>query len=393
MRVRPLFALWCAVLIAPLHAIFACPLCPDGGEAFQTLSARVEQAQSAVLARYVSSQAGRDDDHPGTTVFQVQRVAKSPNKLTAGSKLTLNSYHQGKPGDLFLLLGLKVDDQPTLEWTCIAEFSQASFDYVSRAPSSQSPPAKRVEYFIRFLEAADSLIANDAYSELANSEYKDIEALSAKLPKAKIRQWIADPKTSQIRLGLYGMLLGLCGNEADAKFLEDRILVKTEELRLGVDGCIGGYLLIRGERGLDVIDRHILQDQKLPFSERFAAMQALRFMWTYGNGRINPDRLRHSMRILLDDNSMTDLVVADLARWKDWSVQPRLLQLYDEPKFATPTVKRAIVRFLLVSAKDDSPQREAGNAQHVEHAIESLKVLRKKDPRLVADAERFFVVP
>ena len=183
-----------------------------------------------------------------------------------------------------------------------------------------------------------------------------------------------------------------------------------DDLRLGIDGMIGGYLLLTGDAGLDVIVRTKLGNPDVSFSETYAAMQALRFMWTYGNGVIDRDRLRKAMRLPLDRSELTDLVIADLARWKDWEIQPRLMQMYDEETY--PTVKRAIVRFMLVSSRppkskpakrraaaassvSESGKEVATNAAesepaHVAQSRQYLAILRTRAPKIVSDCERFF---
>jgi len=153
--------------------------------------------------------------------------------------------------------------------------------------------------------------------------------------------------------------------------------------------------LLKRDKGLDVLDKHKLQNKKIPFSETFAAMQALRFMWTYGTGKIAPERLQQSMRILLDRPEMADLVIADLARWKDWSLQDKLMKMYGEGEYNVPSVKRAIVRYMLVSSKDVTNGGGGAVAipPHAANGQKLLDELRKKDPKTVSEAERFFVVP
>jgi hypothetical protein len=265
---------------------------------------------------------------------------------------------------------------------------------VSQAPSPESPVAKRLEYFAKYLEYPDSTIATDAFSEFANAQYKDVVAVAKDLPHEKLRKWIADPETAQTRLGLYGMMLGLCGDEDDAKLLEKKMLDANGDFRLGIDGVMYGYLLITGDKGLAVIDREkIEKKKKVPFSETFAAMTALRNMWTYGNGRIEPERLRQSMRLLLDRPELADLVIPDLARWKDWTVQDRLMEMYDSEEFNIPAVKRAIVRYLLVCSRDVSTGPDGTVNPYAADAKQLLEGLRKKDPKTVSEAERFFVLP
>ncbi|MDB5390905.1 MAG: hypothetical protein JWM11_6551 [Planctomycetaceae bacterium] len=378
-----------ATVCWPLGKAEACPFC---GAAQMTLAEQLAAADAAVLVQWVD---GVKDtaEKPGTTTYQIKQVVKAPKSAKKEQKITLDRYRVAKPGELFFILGTDMGEGKGVEWGSPLEVSETSFNYMSQAPSPEAPPAKRLAYFLKFLEFSDPIISNDAFAEFANAQYKDVEQLSPLLPREQIRKWISNPETQATRLGLYGMMIGLCGDDTDAVLLEKRILVKSDEFRLGIDGLMGGYLLIKKEKGLDVLDEHKLKDKKIPFSETFAAMQALRFMWSYGTGRIAPDRLRQSMRILLDRPEMADLVIADLARWKDWSIQDHLMSMYGEGAYDVPSIKRAIIRFMLVSSKDLANSGGAQLPEHVAKGQKLLEELRKKDPKTVSEAERFFIVP
>jgi hypothetical protein len=383
--VRILRALVVCLACVPALAA-ACPFCP--GTAL-TLTEQLATSDVVVLAAWVAGEKG-SETNPGTTTYKVQQALKGPRSLQKDAKITVDRYRTARAGDLFILLGTRRDG---IEWDCPIEVTETAFNYVSQAPSPESPVAKRLEFFMKFLEYPDSTIANDAFSEFANAQYKDVAAIAADLPREKLRKWIADPETPQIRLGLYGMMLGLCGTDDDARLLEKKMLEPSRELRLGIDGVIGGYLLITGDKGLAVVDREKIEKKKIPFSETFAALQALRFMWTYGHGRIEPERLRQSMRLLLERPDVADLAIADLARWKDWSVVDRLMELYDAEGFNVPPTKKAIIRYLLVCSRDDTTAPDGTRNPHAAEAKQLLEGLRKRDPKTVAEAERFFVLP
>jgi hypothetical protein len=142
-------------------------------------------------------------------------------------------------------------------------------------------------------------------------------------------------------------------------------------------------------KGKFVLDK---QGEKIavPFSETYSAMQSLRFMWTYGDGRISKDRLRQSMRVLLSRPELSDLVIADLARWKDWSVQDRLMGYYGADDYDIPSIKRAIVRYMLAATKDMPKGDDVPMPEHVRKAKKNLVELRERDPKTVREAERFF---
>ena len=184
--------------------------------------------------------------------------------------------------------------------------------------------------------------------EFANAPYEEIAKVADQIPTQNVREWIASEKTVPTRLGLYGLLLGLAGNEKDAKVMLTKINEPTQDFRLGIDGIMSGYLMIAKSDGLKEMANTKLKAKDVPFSETYAAMQALRFMWKYEEGTIPKDDLRAAMRLLLERPELADLVIADLSRWEDWAVTDRLIAMYDEEDFSIPSIKRAIIRYLLV---------------------------------------------
>ena len=181
--------------------------------------------------------------------------------------------------------------------------------------------------------------------------------------------------------------------------MEQKILMPDTDFRLGIEGVMSGYLLITGEKGLDVLEQHKMlsttyinqdgEEKKLPFSEVYATMQTLRFMWTYEPDRISKDRLKQSLRMLLDRPELADLVIADLARWKDWGVKDRLMEMYDKEEFDIPSIKRATIRYFFYCSKDVEESETADLPAYAVSAAEHLKVLEEKDPKTYANAKRF----
>lgn len=379
----------CSVLVFSLAAAaLACPFCPTTAP---TLSEQQAQSDIVALAQWADEQKPTDSDQQGRTTYEVVELRKSPPEtLSKGERVVIAPHRSGRKGDLFLLMG-RVNG-PDIEWDPPQEITETAYQYIAQAPSPEVPMTKRLEYYARFLEYPDESIATDAYFEFAKAQYDEVAPVAKKLSPEKVRKWVTGPDVSQPRLGFYGMLLGLCGDESDARLLEKMILSDPDEFRLGIDGVIGGYLLLTGEQGLEVIDRTKLADPKVPVSEVYAAMSALRFIWSFGEGTIEKERLKQSMRLLLDRRDVIDLVIADLARWKDWSVQNRLMELYDA-EFEDPVIQRgvrsAIIRYMLVCAKDVPKGQEESPPEHVVQAKKNLDVLRSKDAAAVKNAERF----
>ena len=363
-----LFALAIAAVLAWAAASArACEFCSAPS---LTLSEQLDQADAVVLTKWVSAVKAKprdkDDDEAAqfakTTYKIVEVVKNAGGKVKKETEIVLPEYRPGKPGDLAMLLGAQ---GTTLEWGVPIEVTKASFNYIAKAPGPKEPMSKRLEFFLDYLEFPDDLVANDAYGEFASAPFAEIKRLKDKYPRERLRKWITDKDTAVTRLGLYGLMLGLCGNEEDAKLMAGRITEPTQDFRLGIDGIMAGYLLLKGDEGLKTLeDAKLKPGGKVPFSETYAAMQAVRFVWNYG-GNIKKDRLKQSMRMLLDRPELADLVIADLARWKDWTVQNRLMKLYGQEGYDIPSIKRAIVRYMLVCSKDQAKDDEQNPPKHV----------------------------
>ena len=391
-------------VLATASMAMACPFCAAPS---LTLGEQLDGADAAVLVEWV---AGKEPTEklPGSTTYNIVEVVRgSKDVLKKGKPVVLSRFRVGKKGDLFVLLGTK---GKIIEWGSPLEVTKKSYQYMIEAPSPGTNPVKRLAYYLKFFENEDSMIANDAYAEFANAPYDDITKLAKQMPREKIQKWLLSDTTSVTRIGLYGLMLGLCGNEKDAELMQEKINQSTGDFRLGIDGVISGYLLLTGAKGLDDIDRtklknlylvdkngkHILdkdgEKQPIPFSETYAAMQALRFMWTYGEGRIDKDRLRQSMRLLLTRSELADLVIADLARWKDWAVADDVMALYTAEEYNIPSIKRAIVRFMLVASRDYQPGDNVQVPEYVTKAKSHLATIKKTDPATYRQAERFFLL-
>lgn len=385
LRRQPLTLLTAAAAVLSLTAAArACPFCSAPS---LTFAEQVSQADAVVLVKW---KAGKKSDGklPGSTTYEISEIAKG-SALKPGRQIVLSQFLPGKKGDKYLLLGMRAVD---VQWGRPVEVSSAGYKYIAHAPHPKKPTAERLKYYLKYLEFPDEVVATDAYAEFSNAPYKDIKKLAKDLPRERLRKWMSSSDTAPTRVGLYGLLLGLCGKAEDAKLMKKKILEKSKDYRLGIEGVMSGYLLLTGEKGLKVLETAKFEEEKVAFSETYAAMQAISFVWDYAPGKIKPDRLRRSMRLLLNRPTVADLVIANLARWKDWGIQDRLMKLYDTKEYNNPPVRRAIVRFLLVCGKDvkeGTPPEKL--PAHVKAAKKNLELLRKKDPKTVRDAERFFL--
>lgn len=388
------FALGCLV---PKATASMCPFCDAPS---LTLAEEIAQSGHVLLAKWIG---GTDptDVSAGTATFEVLEVGQSEDDaFEVGQTIELPQYLAGDKTAQYLLLG---PNTRVLDWQIPREVSEAGWKYLSALPSPVTSPDAKVErlrYFVEYLQHPELAISNDAYGEFASAKYETIKALRTEFPKAELIKWIADPDTPVTRMGLYGLLLGLCGDDDAAAAMEKKILTPDTSFRLGIEGVISGYLLITGEQGLEVLEDKIIKSttwqnsdgevKKVPFSEVFAVMQALRFMWTYEPDRISKNRLKQSMHELLERPELSDLVIADLSRWEDWSRQDRLMTMYDEDNYAIPSVKRAIIRYLFFASKQTVGETDVPT-EAAKTAIKNLNQLELKDPKTVKMTKRFLV--
>lgn len=386
--------LWCwLALVAGAESALAAPGCPFCPPSQPTLSEKVAESDMVVLVQWVESQSDPNDPDAGAkTVFQVVdpwRVAKNSQGRTwkKDDLLEWPFLRTGKKGELFLMFGRWQDGEPA--WDLPVEISEISFQYVRQAPSPEKSGPDRLKYFLRFLEFSDPLLAGDAFSEFSKAPYEDVVALAELLPRAKLRQWLESAETPPLRRGFYGMLLGLCGDDDDAKFLESQVLSKpaADEVRLGHDGMMGGYLLLRGEPALQKLVAAKLGDPSLPTGEMYAFLNALRFMWQYGRDRIPAADLQGALRGFLDREDMAEVVLSDLSRAKDWSVLERLTTAYGKPPFETSSAKRRIVQFVLACAKDQSEMPEAETAKLAKAFLDRIQ---REEPGVLKAAQSPF---
>ncbi|MCP4512354.1 MAG: hypothetical protein GY826_38815, partial [Fuerstiella sp.] len=278
-------------------ALSACPFCLAP---MQTWAEMIAEAEVVVLARLLVAHEGSQTDKP-YAILEIVEVHKGQDVRPAGKRVHIDDYLYGQAGDLFLVRGGFRDmatpeiietfatDEPdspppaestairkvsatdaadkpvsastskTFAWDRADRVSIASYQYVTAAPDPTDEARERLKYFLPYLETKDSLVAADAWGEFANATYEDIVANGKSFPADKLRTWIADKQTSPERLGLYGMMLGLCGSSQDAAFLQQQSGLPTSaEIRFGVEGLMGGLLLLNGEDGL-----RFLEDSRL----------------------------------------------------------------------------------------------------------------------------------
>jgi hypothetical protein len=365
----------------PVRSATACPFC---GIIELTLRERIETPDFSLLVEWVSGEEGNiETEVSPSTTFQVLKVWRG--EMAVGQSLTIDHFHEGTSGERSLLIGNTVED--AVRWDRTITLTPAALEYVNALPSSEAPVSERLQHAFAHLESADTLIANDAFSVVGGAKYEQLVAAREHLDAGKLRRWVHDPETLVMRLGVYGMLLGLVGSEQDIAQMHQRIFAvdADRDIRVGIDGVMGGYLLLSGADGLAELEQVYLSNPQASQDNVNAVTSALRFMWEYGDGRIAADRLRQSMRLSLQHEETLEIAIVDLARWKDWEVTPQIVALYPD---AYRGLQRRIVGFLSVAADADEQNLTEQERAAVELARQTLATIQKDDPQLYHSARR-----
>lgn len=401
MRVLSLTLILLSMVCSAAQAAHMCPFCDAPT---LVMAEQIQMCDHMVLGKWIGGDKSTDL-RAGSSKFEIVSLGFSKgDRFKEGQVVELPQYIAGKDSGNYVLMG---PDDRLEDWHSPMEVSADAWMYMSNMPlpaTDLKAQSERLLYFLPYFEHPDQMVSNDAFAEFAAAPYDVIVPLRDQLPREKIMTWLANPKTAVTRIGFYGLLAGLCGQPEDAAILEKKIVILDADFRLGIEGVMAGYLLIRGEDGLKVLEDAKMRTEvamhangkevPLPFSETYAVMQALRFMWTYEPDRLPKDRLKQSMQILLDRPELADLVITDLARWKDWSIQDRLMAMYDDEKFSIPAIRRAIVRYLYYCSQEKGEPAADGTAAQSENALKAqanLKILEEKDPKTVGDAKRYLI--
>ena len=360
-------------------SLWACPFCSGPT---QTLAESYANSECILVTKCVAESAEPAARLEASEKYEIVSVLRDKSgKHKIGQILAHD--RTARPGTRTLFLGKPTESEKgkTLSWTEIIEVNDTVLKYIREAPGPKQ--SDRLKYFERFLEHPELTIANDAYGEFANSKYEDIRPLAKQMSPVKLRAWLENSKTPENRFGLFGMLLGMCGSETDAAVLEKWVMQKEDKVTMGVDGMAYGYLLIRGEAGLEKFEREILHNPRVPAGVIMDRMLAIRCLWTYGEGRIARERLCQSLHPLLERPELAHSAITDLARWKDWRVQEQVLSLDGTPTFTRRTQRLDIVKYLRESVKD-VPANASEIPEHAVAAMQHLECLRQSDPALFA---------
>jgi hypothetical protein len=351
----------------------ACPFCSMQG---QTLTGEVNQASMVLFGTLTNAKLNADGFDQGSTDLQIETVIKKndilgdkkvvvlpryvPTDKTTNKFLVFCDVFKGKI-DPYRGVAVKADSD-------MVKYLQGALAVKDKDVST------RLRFFFDYLDNADLEIANDAYKEFGNADYKDYRDMAKNLPPDKIAKWLQDPATPAFRHGLYASMLGHCGTAKHAELLKKLLDDAQKQSSTGVDGMLAGYVMLQPKEGWTYIQA-ILKDPKKEFMVRYAALRAIRFLWNSRPDLIPEKDLETGVTLLLDQSDIADLAIEDLRLHKCWDVCDGVLSLYGKKSHDIPIVRRYILRYALSCPKPEAAKFVDG--------------VRKKDPEMVKDIQEF----
>ena len=360
-----------AILVMPKNSV-ASDCCPFCSAASQTLRQEIMSMDAVAIGRLETD--GRTDVD-GTAAFRIEKVLSGEKLIKLDQQIDASYFGPGKSAKKFLLLAV---DPTKLLWSSPLPISADAEKYIEAIRKLPESQVERLEFFQKYFEHSDSLLARDSYDEFALAPYSDVVLLKDKMNREQLLKWVQDTSKSPDRKRLYFTMLAICGKPEDAVLFESMIRSENAEARAGLDALIAAYLTLKGEEGVELVKKEFFDNEKSQYADIYSAVMALRFHGTEANV-LPKTAITGAMHRLLERPDLADLVIPDLARWGDWSQVDKVSELFEKATDDNNWVRVPVINYL--------------RACPLPEAKEKLIKLEKIDPAAVKRAKTFFPIP
>jgi hypothetical protein len=226
--------------------------------------------------------------------------------------------------------------------------SEAFASYLQRSWAlADASGSTRLAYFFEHLGSHDARTAQDAYAEFAKASFRVTASAARAYNPERLRAWIENPGPAPDRVGLYGLLLGLCGSSADAEFLERCVRQPSADQKIGLDGLLGGWALLDVDQGEKLIVE-LLTSPTSSTLEKTSALSALRFLLS-DRPPADPQSLLRLTMPALQDPELSGPLTDEMRKASLWEATGPVLA-----RFSASRDVSAVVRFALVSPADEA---------------------------------------
>jgi hypothetical protein len=355
------------------HPVAACSLC--GGFLQQTPTLREEAAgPTARLILYGTLH----DPQVSATRLKILRVLRDDPFRAGATEITIPRFLpvSDPKNPPHYLVFCDVFENKLDVFRGIQIRSADGLDYVAKVMKlDPKDPAGRLAFYATYLEHPDREIAADAYLEFAKATDAEIGRVAHSLSASKLRVWLKDPQTPEERLSLYAFLLGACGSDEDARFLEGLLKERGERANKTYDGALSGYIALRPREGWETA-KALLADGKAPLPLRIAVTRAMRLHFGWRPKEARPLVL-DGMKIMLAQGDLADMAIEDMRLWRMWELSRDVLGLFGRKGYDAPVMQEAIIRYALTCQDDASKaflaERRRVDPNQVKQVEESLR--------------------
>lgn len=373
-RTGGLLALVGALVASPA---LACSICGGNSQTAQTIRQRAGQAKVILYGSLVNPKL--DANGGGTTELKIDRKLRTDAALGDQASVIIPRYFPGDPKDppktvvFFDVVKGKLDyyDGVAVRSPVLVEYLKGALDLDDKDRTLS------LKYYFRYLDSADETVATDAYLELAKAKDAEVGQVAKHLDPEKLKKLIDDPRTQSNRIGLFAFFLGACGGDAEADLLRKMVEKPTSRTAVATDGALAGYIQLRPKEGWDLAVS-LLKDTNRPFTERYAALGTVRFYHGWKGKDADREVLR-CLGVVLEQGDIADVAIEDLRNWKLWDLTSEVLAQHGKKTHDAPLMRRALVRYALSCAKEDSKFRD--------QAARFVEARRRQDAELVKDVE------
>ena len=313
----------CFWIQADANSVSGSECCPFCSAASQTLRQEIMSMDAVAIGRL---EADGRSDVDGTASFKIEKVLSGEKLIQINQAIEASYFGPGKSTKKFLLLGI---DPTKLLWSSPLPLTADAESYVEAIRKLPESQVERLDFFQKYFEHADSLLARDSYDEFALAPYSDVVLLKDKMNREQLLNWVQDTSKSPDRKRLYFTMLAICGKPEDADLFESMIRSSNPEARAGLDALLAAYLTLKGEKGVELIKKEFFDNKESQYADIYSAVMALRFHGTEANV-LPKDAITGAMHRLLERPDLADLVIPDLARWNDWSRVDKVCELFEK---------------------------------------------------------------
>lgn len=368
----PALALAVLGIVALTYPAESCPFCT--AERGSTMLDDYGKASLVVYGTFTNARIKNGFAGEGESDFEVEQVLKPHDILKGVKKITVPQYKNHPKIKFVLFCDVYKGRIDPYRADAISEGSELVNYFTGAVKVKDRPLPERLMYCFPYLNSPEFEVSLDAYREFANADYKEYRDMARKIDPKVVVSWLDDPKTPPYRFGLYSSLLGHCGKAPEhGEFLRKLIENSDRHKGSGLDGMMVGYVMIQPKEGWAYVEKDVLANAKADFQTRYAALRAIRFLWSQRPDLVDKKSLVGGMMEAAQFADIADFAIEDLRKWHCWDMTDPILKLASRKTHQVGVIQRATLRFAL-----QSPAKSA-----VAYVAEQ----RKRDPDQVRDTE------